>query len=108
MELNKVYYTIGEVAAKFGVSNSLLRYWESEFESIKPSKNKRGDRRYAEKDIEAVSEVFNLLKGKGYTIEGARKELKGIVRATPVKNDNLLREKLYQIRSRLNDLEKQL
>lgn len=108
MELNKLYYSIGEVAAMFGVSNSLLRYWETEFETIRPTKNKRGDRRYSDKDIEAISRVYVLVKSMGYTIEGARNEIKGNKHISSVSNRDALREKLIEIRTRLQDLEKQL
>jgi len=108
MELNKLYYSIGEVAAMFGVSNSLLRYWETEFETIRPIKNKRGDRRYSEKDIEEISRVYVLVKNMGYTIEGAKNEIKGSRRITSDNNNDALREKLFEIRARLHDLESQL
>lgn len=108
MELNKLYYSIGEVAAMFGVSNSLLRYWETEFETIRPTKNKRGDRRYSEKDIEEISRVYVLVKNMGYTIEGAKNEIKGSRRITSDNNNDALREKLFEIRARLQDLESQL
>jgi len=108
MELNKLYYSIGEVAAMFGVSNSLLRYWETEFETIRPTKNKRGDRRYSEKDIEEISRVYVLVKNMGYTIEGAKNEIKGSRRITSDNSNDALREKLFEIRARLQDLESQL
>lgn len=92
----------------FGVSNSLLRYWETEFETIRPTKNKRGDRRYSEKDIEEISRVYVLVKNMGYTIEGAKNEIKGSRRITSDNSNDALREKLFEIRARLQDLESQL
>lgn len=108
MELSKVYYSIGELAEMFGVTNSLLRYWETEFDIIKPSKNKRGDRRYTEKDIQAVAAVYDLVKRKGYTIAGARKELEGKPGSASLKTHHSIVVKLEEIRSRLKDIEKQL
>lgn len=108
MELSKVYYSIGELAEMFGVTNSLLRYWETEFDTIKPAKNKRGDRRYTEKDIQAVAAVYDLVKRKGYTIAGARKELEGRLGSASLKNNHSIVVKLQEIRSRLKDIEKQL
>lgn len=92
----------------FGVSNSLLRYWETEFETISPIKNKRGDRRYSEKDIEAISRVYVLVKSMGYTIEGAKNEIKGTKRVGSMMGNDALRKKLLEIRARLQNLENQL
>ena len=74
--ITKLYYSISEVAGMFGVSNSLLRFWESEFDLLKPKKNKKGDRKYTEKDIHHVRMIYHLVKEKGYTLEGAKRELK--------------------------------
>lgn len=93
----------------FGVSNSLLRYWESEFETINPGKNKKGDRRYAQKDIEAVAIVYQLVKDMGFTIEGARNEIRAGRQAEPGINHLAeLRKKLTRIRTDLLDLEKKI
>jgi DNA-binding transcriptional MerR regulator len=69
---DKVYYSIGEIARHFGVSTSLIRYWEDEFPHITPRKNGKGDRRYNKSDIEKVSQIFELIKEKGFTIKGAQ------------------------------------
>lgn len=68
----KLYYKIGDVAHKFGVNTSLLRYWESEFDFISPRKNKKGTRYYSQKDIDNISVVFYLIKEKGMTITGVK------------------------------------
>ena len=60
----------------FNVSNSLLRYWETEFPVLKIKKNRKGDRQYMVKDIETIARIYTLVKERGFTIEGARKELK--------------------------------
>ena len=71
----KRYYTIGEVAAMFDVSKSLIRFWENEFDFLKPHKNSKGDRRFTQKNIEQVQFVFHLVKERGFTLEGAKKEI---------------------------------
>jgi DNA-binding transcriptional MerR regulator len=73
--LTKLYYSIGEVADLFGIAPSQIRYWESEFTQLKPAKNNRGERKYTKKEIEIINDIHELLKNKGFTIEGARKEL---------------------------------
>lgn len=75
-EIKKLYYSIGEVAKMFGVSTSLIRYWEGEFANIKPRKNKKGNRLFMDSDIEAVHLVYHLVKEKGYKLEGAKEVLK--------------------------------
>lgn len=68
----KLYYSIGEVAQAFNVNTSLIRFWEKEFDSISPKKNKKGDRFFTPKDIENLKIIFYLVKEKGYTLEGAK------------------------------------
>lgn len=75
-QLTKRYYTISEVADMFGVSKSLIRYWESEFEFLKPHKNSKGDRRFTIQNIEQFDQIYTLVKEQGFTLEGARKALK--------------------------------
>ncbi|TAF73863.1 MAG: MerR family transcriptional regulator [Bacteroidetes bacterium] len=75
-EIEKKYYTIGEVAEKFGVATSLVRFWETEFDSIKPTKNKKGNRVYTKEDIEDISIVYHYVKEKGYTLNGAKELIK--------------------------------
>ncbi|HPG05346.1 MAG TPA: MerR family transcriptional regulator [Saprospiraceae bacterium] len=75
-KLEKLYYSIGEVAEMLGVSKSLIRYWESEFPTLKPSKNSKGDRRFTKKNIEQLNLIFHLVKERGFTIEGAKNEIK--------------------------------
>ena len=73
---SKQYYGIGEVAAMFQVNASLLRYWESEFDLLKPRKNKKGDRFFRPDDIKNLQMIHHLLRERKYTIEGARDFLK--------------------------------
>ena len=71
----KPFLKIGEVAKWIGVKPHVLRYWESEFPSLKPKKNPSGQRIYAKADIEAIVEIKNLLYNQRYTISGAKKML---------------------------------
>jgi DNA-binding transcriptional MerR regulator len=71
----KPFLKIGEVAKLLGVKPHVLRYWESEFPSLKPRKNPSGQRIYAKADIEAIVEIKNLLYNQRYTISGAKKML---------------------------------
>jgi len=72
----KILYSIQEVAQMFQVNACTLRYWEKEFDSIRPYKSEKGTRQYREEDIESIRLVYHLLKEKGLTIAGAKKKLK--------------------------------
>lgn len=72
----KLYYSIGEVAKMFGVNTSLIRFWEKEFDIIKPTKNKKGNRLFTAEDIENFKKIFALVKGEGYTLQGAKEKLR--------------------------------
>lgn len=102
-ELTKLYYSIGEVSELFGVSASLLRYWESEFSLLKPQKNRKGDRRYIKKDIHHIERIYTLVKERGFTLEGAKRELKKKVVKRPPSNEMVL-NKLLDLRKKLKDL----
>lgn len=73
---SKQYYPIGEVAEMFGVNISLLRFWEKEFDILKPRKNRKGDRLFRPEDIRNLKLIHFLLKEKKYTIKGAKAFLK--------------------------------
>jgi DNA-binding transcriptional MerR regulator len=75
-KIEKVYYTIGEVAEMFGVNTSLIRFWEKEFDIIKPKKNKKGNRLFTKQDIDNFHLIYHLVKEKGMTLKGAQKKLK--------------------------------
>ncbi|MCB9308600.1 MAG: MerR family transcriptional regulator [Lewinellaceae bacterium] len=98
-ELTKLYYSIGEVADMFSVAPSMIRYWESEFKQLKPGKNSKGERKYTSKDIRILSHIFHLVKEKGFTIDGAKKELEF------EKKTNKEQEALIK---KLNDMKEQL
>lgn len=76
-ELKKLYYTIGEVAEMFNVNTSLIRFWEKEFKQIKPKKNSKGNRLFTVKDIQVFAQIYQLVKVEGFTLEGAKKMLRG-------------------------------
>ena len=73
---DKLYYPIGEVAQMLNVNPSLLRYWETEFPSIRPHKNKKGTRYYTDDDIALLRQIYHLTRECGYTLEGARERLR--------------------------------
>lgn len=75
-EINKLYYTMGEVTAIFGVNASQIRFYEREFDIIQPKKNKKGNRLFTPDDIANLKIIFNLVKDKGYTLQGAREYLR--------------------------------
>lgn len=72
----KRYYKIGEVAKAFDVNTSLIRFWEKEFDIIKPKKNAKGNRLFTADDIANFKLIFNLVKERGFTLEGAKQKLK--------------------------------
>tara|TARA_Y200000002_G_scaffold382924_1_gene402083 strand:- start:3951 stop:4280 length:330 start_codon:yes stop_codon:yes gene_type:complete len=72
----KLYYSIGEVAKAFGVKSSLIRFWDKEFEILKPKKNAKGNRRFTANDIKNIKLIYNLVKEQGYTLGGAKTYLK--------------------------------
>ncbi|MFA6400673.1 MAG: MerR family transcriptional regulator [Salinivirgaceae bacterium] len=75
-KIEKLFYTIGEVAAMFNVNTSLIRFWEKEFDIIKPQRNKKGNRLFTKSDVENFYIIFHLVKEKGLTLDGARKKMK--------------------------------
>lgn len=91
----KLYYAIGEVAKLFDISKSLIRYWESEFEILKPHKNGKGERKYTKKNIEQLSIIYHLVKERGFTLKGAQLEIDA--------NKTKL-ERKYQALQKLNEL----
>lgn len=72
----KRYYKIGEVAKAFSVNTSLIRFWEKEFDIIKPKKNKKGNRLFTPDDIANFKLIYNLVKERGFTLDGAKQKLK--------------------------------
>lgn len=75
-EVERLYYSIGEVARMFDVNTSLIRFWEKEFEIIQPKKNKKGNRLFTKTDVENLRVIYHLVKERGYTLQGAKDKLK--------------------------------
>ena len=98
----KLFYTIGEVAEMFNVNTSLLRYWESEFPQLKPHKTTKGTRSYTEKDIALLRRIYHLTKECGYTLDGAREQLR------LSDNTDLAIQKLLDARHQLLSLQQSL
>lgn len=113
----KLYYSIGEVASMFSVKPSLIRFWENEFDVLKPTKNKKGNRMFTAEDIENLKVIFRLVKGEGYTLQGAKEKLKMKVLEEEDKLERVdesveqkreIIEKLYKIRTWLQFLENEI
>lgn len=105
-EIEKLYYSIGEVADIFNVAPSLIRFWESEFELIKPKKNRKGNRQFTKEDIDHVRTIYHLVKEKGFTLQGAKEMLKNDSQA--VRDKMELIESLKTIRKFFTELRDKL
>ncbi len=102
----KRYYKIGEVAKAFDVNTSLIRFWEGEFDIINPKKNAKGNRLFTVEDIENFKLIYNLVKERGFTLEGAKQKLK----QNPdklIENHEII-SRLEGIKSELQKIKKQL
>ena len=105
-EIEKIYYSIGEVAEQFNVAPSLIRFWESEFELIQPKKNRKGNRQFTKEDIENVRTIYHLVKQKGFTLQGAKEMLKNDTQAVRDKMEMFeslkkIRQFLVEVRDKL-------
>ncbi|MDR2813711.1 MAG: MerR family transcriptional regulator [Prevotellaceae bacterium] len=105
-KIEKIYFSIGEVAAMFEVNTSLIRFWEREFNIIKPHKNKRGNRMFTQKDMDNFRIIYHLVKEEGLTLDGARKRLKNKmtheeVSLEIVKSLENIKEMLLEVKSTL-------
>ena len=98
----KLYYNIGEISKAFNVNPSLLRFWEKEFDILNPKKTIKGTRKYNSVDIKNLKLIYNLLKIRGFTIDGAKEKLK-----TESKKIEIV-QKLEKIKSKLEIIEKEL
>lgn len=108
----KIYYSIGEVAALFKVNPSLIRFWEKEFSILKPKKNNKGNRIYTVNDIKKLTKIYELVKEKGMTLNGAKKMLQQTTlfdltgENAPAPHPNPLRQKLLAIKTQLEEIKK--
>ena len=104
--IEKIFYTIGEVAELFEVNQSLIRFWEKEFDILRPQKNKKGNRLFTKNDLENLRLIYHLVKERGYTLQGAREKLK-YNREDLVNNLQII-DSLTQVREFLVELKKEL
>ena len=102
----KRYYSIGEVAKAFKVNTSLIRFWEKEFDVIKPKKNAKGNRKFTPEDIKNLELIYHLVKERGFTLEGAKTHLKEEKQKT-LSNFDIVR-KLEKIKTSLINIKNQL
>lgn len=105
-EIEKKYYSIGEVAHQLNITASQIRFWESEFDIIKPQKNRNGKRQFTKEDIEKLRMVHHLVKTRGYTLQGAKQMLKSNTQG--VKDNMEIIESLKEVKSFLMELKHQL
>lgn len=102
VKIEKVYYSIGEVAEMLNVPVSTVRFWENEFDILKPMKNKKGNRLFTPTDIKNLKIIHHLLKDEGMTISGVKKRLSGKWEETDYKYE--VNESLLKIKSILLDI----
>ncbi|TVQ45068.1 MAG: MerR family transcriptional regulator [Saprospirales bacterium] len=105
-KLTKHYYTTTEVAEMFDVSSSLIRYWENEFSFLRPGKNTKGERRFNKKNINQIGLIYHLVKEKGFTLDGAAKEISS--RKVYYKERNEVLKKMKRIKEELNLLKEKI
>ncbi len=104
--IEKSFFSIGEVAKMFNVNTSLIRFWENEFEDLKPFKNKKGTRYFTREDLKTFQSIFYLVKEKGYTLQGAKEKLKSD-RLSVEKNSEIIRS-LAMVKQFLLDIKSEL
>ena len=102
----KIYYSIGEVSNMLNVNTSLIRFWEKEFDILKPKKNKKGNRQFTKEDVKNYYLIYHLVKERGYTLNGAKEVLKTSI--SEVKNQKEIVDKMTKIKSFLLNLKLQL
>ena len=105
-EIEKLYYSIGEVAEMFNVAPSLIRFWESEFEVIQPKKNRKGNRQFTKEDIDNVKLIYHLVKEKGFTLTGAKEMVKN--NALALRNKMEMIDSLKRVRKFLVEMRDRL
>lgn len=105
-KIEKVFYSISEVAEMFDVNTSNIRFWENEFDILKPQKNKKGNRMFTTEDLGNLKIIYHLLKEKGLTIKGAQKKLKDNKEDT-IQNFEVV-SRLQEIRQQLIEIKEEL
>ena len=107
MTTKKLYYSMGEVAEMFDVTPALIRHWESQFECIKPHRNKKGNRLFTPEDVEKLKHIYHLVKERGMTLKGANQVLKRGKKDEATQEMELL-ERLQKIRATLVEVREEL
>jgi|TARA_B110001454_G_C12601696_1_gene384746 DNA-binding transcriptional MerR regulator len=102
----KRYYKIGEVAKAFSVNTSLIRFWEKEFDIIKPKKNAKGNRLFTPTDISNFKLIYSLVKERGFTLDGAKHKLKK--NPEEIYNNHEIITKLEKVKAELQKIKNQL
>lgn len=103
-EINKMYYTMGEVTEMFEVNASQIRFYEKEFDVLQPKKNKKGNRLFTPEDIENLKIIFNLVNDRGFTLKGAKDYIKN--HSSEVKDNQKVIDSLEKLKDfllKLND-----
>ena len=98
----KLYYNIGEISKDFDINPSLIRFWEKKIDKLNPKKNLRGTRKYSSIDLKNIKLIYDLLKIKGFTLDGAKKKLKSS------KNTIQVIKKLKKLKDKLIKIEKEI
>jgi len=102
----KRYYKIGEVARAFGLNTSHIRFWEKEFDILKPKKNKKGNRLFTQEDIKNLKWIYHLVKEKGFTLEGAKGKMKGSPKS--IKDNQDIITRLESVKAELIKIKNQI
>ncbi len=103
---DKRYFSIGEIAKAFNVNASLIRFWDKEFDILKPKKNAKGNRMFTPEDVKNLQLIYHLVKERGFTLDGARTHLKEGQKKTLDKFEII--SKLEAIRAQLTDIKNHL
>ena len=103
---DKRYFSIGELAKAFDVNASLIRFWDKEFDILKPKKNAKGNRMFTQEDVKNLQLIYHLVKERGFTLEGAKTHLKEGQKKTLDKFEII--RKLESIKTQLTDIKNEL
>ena len=104
----KLFYSMGEVSEMFDVNASLIRFWETKFDILRPQKNKKGNRLFSPADVENLKLIYHLVKERGMTLEGAKKALRQQPAEGGMERDAELMERLQRIRALLVEVREDL
>ena len=102
----KLYYSIGEISKFLNVNSSLIRYWEKEFDVIRPKKNSKGNRIFTQNDLDNIKLIYHLLKEKKFTIDGAKKKIRE--NKLGVKKNFEIIQNLQKIKYQLEEIRNEL